>query len=201
MHLEAARFCAIDIETTGLDPKKDEMIALACMPICHLRIRVCDTFYTLIKPKQYSFSAMKYHGISRDNLRGAPVFEEVADEILNVLDGILIGHTVEFDLGFLKMNFKKSGVNFKRECLDIARVERWLRQKRGTPDMDVSFDAMMKAYGLKEYYRHNAAADAFFAAQIFQMQMRQMLALGVDTVEKVIKAAKRCGDAGCDFAF
>jgi DNA polymerase-3 subunit epsilon len=162
---------------------------------------VRDTFYTLIKPKQYSFSAMKYHGISRDNLIDAPVFEDVADEILKVLDGVLIGHCVEFDVGFLKTNFKKSGVNFRREFLDIARIERWLRQKRGTPDADLSFDAMMKAYGLKEYYRHNAAADAFFAAQIFQIQMRQMLALGVDTVDKVIKAAKRCGDAGCDFAF
>jgi DNA polymerase III epsilon subunit-like protein len=40
MHIEAAKFCAIDIETTGLDPKKDEIIALACVPIVHLRILV-----------------------------------------------------------------------------------------------------------------------------------------------------------------
>ena len=67
--------------------------------------------------------------------------------------------------------------------------------------MDLSFDAMMQFYGLKQYYRHNASADAFFAAQIFQMQMREMAALGVDTVDEVIKAAKSCRYAGCDFAF
>jgi len=201
MHIESAKFCAIDIETTGLNPEKDEMIAFACMPIFHLRILVRDTFYTLIKPKRYSFKSMRYHGISQDNLMDAPVFEVVADGILKVLDGILIGHSVEFDFSFLKMHFKKLGVNFRRGYLDIVMIERWLRQKRRNPDMDLSFDAMMQFYGLKQYYRHNASADAFFAAQIFQMQMREMAALGVDTVDEVIKAAKSCRYAGCDFAF
>jgi DNA polymerase III subunit epsilon len=201
MHIEDAKFCAVDIETTGLNPKKDEMIAFACMPIIQLRIQVRDTFQTLIKPKKYNFNTMKYHGISQDNLMEAPVFEDMADEIQHILDGILVGHSVEFDVSFLKMHFKTVGVNFRRECLDIAMIERWLRQKRGIPDMDLSLDAMMPCYGLKSYYRHNAAADAFFAAQIFQMQMRQMMALGVDTVDKVIKAARSCVYDGCDVAF
>lgn len=201
MHIEDAKFCAVDIETTGLNPKKDEMIALACMPIIQLRIQVRDTFQTLIRPKKYNLNAMKYHGISQDNLMEAPVFEDMADEIHHILDGILVGHSVEFDVSFLKMHFKTVGVNFRRACLDIAMIERWLRQKRGIPDMDLSFDAMMQRYGLQSYYRHNATADAFFAAQIFQMQMRQMMALGVDTVDKVIKAAKSCVNDGCDVAF
>jgi DNA polymerase-3 subunit epsilon len=201
MHINDAVFCAVDIETTGLNPKKDEIIALACMPILHMRIRVRDTFYTLIRPKRYSYSAMKYHGISKDNLMDAPVFEAAADEIIKVLDGILVGHSVEFDFSFLKKNFKNSGMKFKRECLDIVMIERWLRRKLRNPDMDLGFDAMMKAYGLKQYFRHNAVADAFFAAQIFQLQMRQMPALGIDTVDKLIKAAMSCRNADCDFAF
>jgi DNA polymerase-3 subunit epsilon len=201
MHIEDAKFCAIDIETTGLNPKKDEMIAFACVPIFHLRILVRDTFYTLIKPKRYSFKTMRYHGISKDNLMDAPVFDEVAEGILKLLEGVLVGHSVEFDFSFLRMNFKTLGVNFRREYLDIALVERWLRQKRRTADGDLSLDAMMEFYGLKQYYRHNASADAFFAAQIFQMQMREMLAFGVDTVDKVIKAAKSSRYADRDFAF
>jgi DNA polymerase-3 subunit epsilon len=201
MHIKSAKFCAIDIETTGLDPKKNEMIALACVPIVHLRILVRDTFYTLIKPRRYSFQAMRYHGISKDNLMDAPAFEEVADGILKILDGVLVGHSVEFDFSFLKKSFKTAGVNFKRECLDIAMVERWLRKKRRVADGDVGFDAMMKFYGLKQHYRHNASADAFFAAQIFQMQMREMLALGVDSVDAVIKAAKSSRYADSDLAF
>ncbi len=201
MDLKTAQFYAIDIETTGLNFDKDEIISFACVPVINLKILVRDTFYTLIKPKSYDYKAMRYHGISKDNLMDAPVFEEVSDRILKVLDGILVGHTVEFDFTFLKTNFKALGVKFKRDLIDIAMVERWLRRKRKMEEKDLSLDGMMAAYGLQRSYRHNAAADAFFAAQIFQIQLREMMALGFDSAEKVIKAAKSCRQAECDFAF
>ncbi len=201
MDLRTAKFYAIDIETTGLDFDKDEIISFACVPIINLKILVRDTFYTLINPKSYDYKAMKFHGISKDNLKDAPEFEEVSERILKISDGILVGHTIEFDFTFLKTNFKELGVRFKRDLIDIAMVERWLRRKRKADERDLSLDGMIATYGLKQYYRHNAAADAFFAAQIFQIQMREMMALGIGSAEKVIKAAKSCRHADCDFAF
>ncbi len=201
MDLKTAKFYAIDIETTGLDFDKDEIISFACVPIINLKILVKDTFYTLIKPKSYDYKAMRYHGISKDNLVNAPAFEEVSDRIRNTLDGILVGHSVEFDFTFLKTNFKALGVRFKRDIIDIALVERWLRLKWKTEENNFSLDGMIEAYGLKQYYRHNAAADAFFAAQIFQIQMREMMALGIDSAEKVIKAAKSVRHAEPGIAF
>ena len=64
MDLKTTKFYAIDIETTGLDFNKDEIISFACVPISNLKILVGDTFYTLIKPKRYNYKAMRYHGIS-----------------------------------------------------------------------------------------------------------------------------------------
>jgi len=199
--LKAAKFYAIDIETTGLDFDEDEIISFACVPIINLKILVRDTFYTLIKPKRYNYKAMRYHGISKDNLMDAPVFEEVSDRILKMLDGILVGHSVEFDLTFLKNNFKSLGVRFKRDIIDIAMVERWLTLKQKTEENNFTLDGIIATYGLKKYYRHNAAADAFFAAQIFQLQMREMMALGIDSVKKIIKAAKSCGHSEPGIAF
>ncbi len=201
MDLKTAKFYAIDIETTGLDLGKDEIISFACIPIINLRILVRDTFYTLIKPKRYNYKAMRYHGISKDDLMDAPLFEEVSERLLKVLDGILVGHTVEFDFTFLQTSFRALGVRFKRDIIDIAMIERWLGQKRNTDEKDVGLDGMIAGYGLKRYYRHNAAADAFFVAQIFQIQMREMMALGIDSAEKVIKAARSCKYADRDFAF
>src|SRR5271169_2332577 len=181
MDLKTAKFYAIDIETTGLDFNKDEIISFACVPIINLKILVRDTFYTLIKPKSYNYKAMRYHGISKDNLVGAPAFEEVSARIQKSMDGILVGHSVEFDFTFLKTKFKSLGMRFKRDLIDIAMVERWLRLKRKTEGNNLSLDGMMAAYGLKQCYRHDAAADAFFAAQIFQIQIREMTALGIDS--------------------
>lgn len=201
MHLEDARFCVIDIETTGLNLRKDEIIAFARVPIITMRILVHDSFYTMIKPRKYRIEAMKYHGISKDDLEAAPVFEEVAEKILQTLDGILVGYSVDFDYGFLRRYFKSLGVNLKRDLLDIAMIEKWLAQRQETEDLDLSFEAMMKGYGLRECYRHNASADAFFAAQIFQMQMRKLAALGVHGAEKVIKLAESCRYGDRSLAF
>jgi DNA polymerase-3 subunit epsilon len=201
MDLKTAKFYAIDIETTGLDLGKDEIISFACVPIINLKILVRATFYTLVKPKKYNYKAMRYHGISKDNLMDAPTFEDVSDRILKTLDGILVGHTVEFDFQFLKTAFKSLGVRFKRDLIDIAMVERWLRLKQKVEENDLSLDSMLATYGLEHYYRHNAAADAFFAAQIFQIQMREMRALGIDSAEKVIKAAKSRRHAEPGIAF
>jgi DNA polymerase III subunit epsilon len=188
---DESRFCSIDIETTGLSITNDEMIAFACVPMEKSKILVRDFYYTLVRPIKYSFDSMKYHGISKDNLADAPTFIDVADTILNVLDGVLIGYAVEFDYGFLKRYFKGLGVKFKRDVLDIAIVEKGLRHRMGDVDEDLSFEAMMSFYGLRPCYRHNACADAFLAAQIFQFQMRRLLALGLDSTDRVIKFAKR----------
>jgi hypothetical protein len=59
----------------------------------------------------------------------------------------------------------------------------------------------MKGYDLKQYYRHNAAADAFFAAQIFQIQMRKLLALGIESAEEVVQLAKHGMDVDHTFGF
>ena len=192
MDIETTRFCAIDIETTGLNPKTDEIIAFASIPILNMKILVRDAYYTLIKPEQYRIGAMKYHGISPGDLFNAPKFEDIASGLLEGLDGVLIGHSVHFDFDFLKRKFKSVGIKFKRDYLDIVLIERWLRQKRQITDMDLCFDAMMSYYGLKEFYRHNASADAFHSAQIFQIQMKEMVAFGMDTLKKVRRATSVC---------
>ncbi len=201
MDLKSAKFYAIDIETTGLDSTKDEIISFACVPMVNLKILVKDTYYTLIKPKSYNHKSMRYHGIGKADLEAAPEFADVAGRILDILDGPLVGHTVEFDFAFLKAKFRALGIRFKRDIIDIAMIERWLMLKRKTEERHLTLDDMIAAYGLKPHYRHNAAADAFFAAQIFQMQLREMSCLGVDSVRKVVKAAKSRPQINNGFAF
>ena len=201
MQLENAKFCAIDIETTGLDTKKDEIIAFACVPIVNLKILTQDSFYTMINPRKYKLEAMKYHGISKDDLESAPTFAGVAGTISQALDGILVGYCVEFDYAFLRRQLKSVGMKLKRDVVDIAMIEKWLTERQRGEEVDLRFEAMMKGYGLQLYYRHNAAADAFFAAQIFQIQMGKLLALGVESAEKMIQLAKRCRYADHTFGF
>ncbi len=186
------RFCAVDLETTGLDPTSDEIIALACVPLEHARILVKDAYYSLIRPPGYRLSAMKFHGISGQDLAKAPSFGEVAETVHRMTEGIIIGHSIHFDCALLSRDFKRLGLAFRREALDIALVERWLARECGPAGQDESFDSMLKRYGLRASYRHNAMADAFFAAQIFQLQMSRLERQGIRTVAQLKKAVKSC---------
>jgi DNA polymerase III subunit epsilon len=192
MYLRETKFCAIDVETTGLDIRHDELISFACVPIQDLKILVGQSYYTLILPKRHELEAMKYHGISQKDLETAPTFHEVAHRIMETTDGILVGHSVEFDYAFLRRHFKDQGIEFKRDILDIILIEKWLGRKCGRMGEDLTLEAMMSRYGLKESYRHNALADAFFVAQILQLELLKLSDLGIDSVKKLNKIVKSC---------
>lgn len=192
MALADERYCSVDLETTGLNVKKDEILSFASVPIRSSRIVVCDSYCTLIRPENYKLEAMKYHGISKTDLEGALPFTALADTILRSLDGILVGHSVEYDYRFLKRYFKKIGVKFKKDFIDINLVEKWLDQCCGKLGQTMPFEAIMERYGLEADYRHNALADAFFAAQVFQMQMMRLEQLGIESARQLIKAVNRC---------
>ncbi len=202
MDLHDTPYCAVDLETTGLDVKKDEIIAFAGIPMRHMKILVHDAYYTLVKPRKYRLESMKYHGISESELSDAPVFKDVAQHILDTLDGVLVGHCVAYDYEFLRLHFKKAGIKLKRHILDIVSAEKWLVQRNGcVEEPDLSLDGMMRKYGLKSYYRHNAFADAFFTAQIFQMQLPELMRHGVHTVDGLVRIARQQDYSCHDLAF
>lgn len=190
MNLQDALFCSIDVETTGLDIDKDEIIAFASLPIKQGRIIVHDAYYTLIKSERYSIESMKFHGIGERDLDKTPRFEEIAPKLLIRMNGILVGHTVEFDYKMLKKQFKKIGKKLRKDTVDIVAVEQWLEEKTGRAASDLTLDGLMAKYGLKSHYRHNAFADAFFTAQIFQFELLELSRLGIQTTEGLVRIAK-----------
>lgn len=203
MNVRDADFCVIDLETTGLDLRRDKIIAFACVPMRGMKILVNNSFYTLIKPEKYKLRAMKYHGISQYDLKDAPTFEEISNKILERLNGIVVGHAVEIDMAFLKKYFKKIGVKFERQTIDIALLEKWLGERLGErkTNENLTLDALIKSYGLKATYRHNALADAFFTAQIFQIQLLKLLKYGVNSVDRILGIVSSCKLSKCDFIF
>jgi DNA polymerase-3 subunit epsilon len=190
MQLEEARFCAIDVESTGLDTRHDEVVAFASVPMTGSRILAGAATYILIRPVAYKMEAMKYHGISGRDLETAPTFNEAAESILSALNGILVGHSVEFDYRLLQRLLKLQHIKLEREIIDIVMVEKWLCRKAGKLCMDLTFEAMMERYGIKESYRHNALADAFFSAQMFQKQLLVLSERGIVTLSQLQKAMK-----------
>ncbi|MBK8171689.1 MAG: 3'-5' exonuclease [Sandaracinaceae bacterium] len=100
-------FAVIDFETTGLDHQNDRVLEMA---IVWFRGGVVEKAQNwLINPTiPVPEESRKVHGIGDEELRGAPTFAEVADEIEQLLDGrIPVAYNAEFDRRFLHAEFSR----------------------------------------------------------------------------------------------
>ena len=91
----------LDLEMTGLSPQGDRICEVA---VCRGRAGVIEReFQTLVKPAvPMSKGARACHGITDRMLFGAPVFGEIAGDVVVALQGaVVVCHNVDFDMGFL----------------------------------------------------------------------------------------------------
>jgi DNA polymerase-3 subunit epsilon len=205
VEIRKAFFSVVDVETTGLNSKKDEIIALAIIPMKGLEIDLGNAYYSLIRPRILKAEGIAIHGLGPGSLKGARKLEEVAKEALHLLsDRILVGHSINFDYKFLERSFDSIGVEFKnKERIDIALLElviRKLMSEVASLD-DLSLESLAKKYGIKIIYRHNALADAFFAAYVFQRQLLRLLRIGINTTGELLRIYKRVSGDEAKFSF
>lgn len=100
---------AVDVETTGLFPTVDRVIEIAIV-VMEIDGRPVRRFSSLVNPMR-DVGPTSIHGISAEDVSGAPTFAQLAGQIVAALDGVvaLVGHNVWFDNSFLKSEFARLG--------------------------------------------------------------------------------------------
>ena len=98
----------VDLEMTGLDPTKDHVVE-----VCIERWRGDkkeDAIESLVRPPARAGGNAHVHGIDEASLAAAPTFDQIADDILRILDGaIFVAHAAEYDAMFLIAEMKRAG--------------------------------------------------------------------------------------------
>ncbi len=204
MNLREARFASVDLETTGLNPKKDEIIAVGIVPLDGTRILAGKAYYTLVKPREFSIEAVKVHGIDPRQLESAPSFSEVADEIYERLhERVIVGHAAAMDYRFLRKAMNSAGYELTNPVIDIAVLEKVLAERLGENVVweQQTLEGLAEKYGVRCSYRHNALADAFIAAQIFQIQLLKLIKYGVNTLERLLELLESAVEKSGRFNF
>jgi len=204
LNLRDARFAVVDVEITGLNLRKDEIISIGIVPMRGTRILAGESYHTLVRPSKYRLKSMRIHGIDPKTLERAPKFSEIANDVKERIgDSIVVGHAVEIDVDFLKKSFKSVGMDFKNRYVDVAIIEKWLCDRLGERKCtaDLNLDSLIKAYNLSGRFRHDALADAFFTAQIFQIQLLKLLKYGVTSLERVLSILDASKVSKIDFIF
>ena len=166
-------YTIIDIETTGLDPARDEIIEVSA-----LKVRngvVVDTFSTLVNPDvPLSDFIVEFTGITQEMLDDiAPNITGVmADMQKFIADDILIGHNVNFDINFLYDAFiKHLGEPLKNDFVDTLRLAR--ATFRNLPHHTLSFLAY--ELNLPAEVEHRALGDCECTFELYKTLVAEMI--------------------------
>jgi len=190
--LSKIRFNALDIETTSLD-KNAEILSIAIVPMLGTRILIRDCYSTFIKSKRINAKSIKIHGIDIKTIESAPRFEEVSEIIFKKLEnGVVVGCDIEFDVSILKKYFSNQDLKFDPMRIDILQIERYIRRKTAGRNIN-TFDELIRIYRLDDFYRHSALVDAYYSAQIFQLQLKRLMLHGI-SLEELLRIGKRRED-------
>ena len=109
--LEETNFSILDTETTGLHVEKgDQIISVASLRVCNLKISEEKILNELVNPKmKIPEASIKIHNITDDKVQSKPTLFEINEKILRFIKkSILVGHNINFDINFLKENSKGS---------------------------------------------------------------------------------------------
>ncbi len=165
------RQIVLDTETTGMDIKLgNRVIEIGCVEIVNRRL-TGNNFHVYINPERDSEEgALEVHGLTTEFLSDKPLFEDIAQEFVNYINGAeLIIHNAGFDVPFLNNELQKLEGN-QSVIKDICSVVDTLsiaRQKH--PGQKNTLDALCKRYNVDNSGRelHGALLDAELLADVF----------------------------------
>lgn len=162
-------YCSIDLETTGLDFKNDEIISIGAAQIQSGRIITEANYYREVRPKQIpSPSSIRIHGIRAVDLESAPPIGEIMPEFGERLRGrVVVAHAAWVENAFLKDRLEAVNVDFSKRLIDTAGLARTCGIVEVDLDHEPSLEHLARSLHLPAYSPHHALGDALTTAIIF----------------------------------
>lgn len=188
--LKELRCVVFDTETTGLHPSSgDEIISIGAVRVTNGRIVRSETFEKLINPGMtIPKPSIRFHGITDKDVRGKPNAATVLPQFHQFCGtAALVAHNAAFDMKFLELKEKTSGVRFSNPVLDILLLSAFLHDHTD----DHSLAATAKRLGVKVTGRHSALGDALTEAQIFLAMLDPLADRGVVSLGDALDVSKK----------
>jgi len=186
------RMVFFDVETTGLKSAEgDRIIEIGLIELVNRKPEK-EIYYRLNPEREIDAEATQVHGITAQDLVGEKKFSEVAEELLNFIDGdTLVAHNASFDVGFLDAELALAGLNKTRgkvvDTLEMARKKR--------PGQRNSLDALCADYSIDTSARekHSALVDTRLLVQVYLALTGGQGAFDLDDQKLVQQAANAEG--------
>ena len=177
----------LDTETTGLDPNQGHRIIEIAAVEFNNRQSTNKKYHSYINPeREIDAAAEEVHGLSLEFLQDKPLFQDVAQDFLNFIQGAeLIIHNAPFDVGFINAELGRLGLA-KLEENEVHITDSLQFAKDLRPGQRNSLDALCRAYDIDNSERtlHGALLDAQLLGEVFIAMTRGQEAISIDFVEE-----------------
>ena len=173
----------LDLETSGLDMRRDIVLSIGAVVIESGGIALGDQFEsTLLRPAQKVSESVLIHGIAPSELEAG---EEPAEALLDLLEFIgdspILAFHAGFDQRMLTRAVKQTlGYKLRHPFIDVAELAPML-----CPDnrpRHNGLDEWCAHFGLQVLQRHHASADALVTAEIALILFSKARRQGLDSL-------------------
>lgn len=176
-------FAALDLETTGLDPETDAIIEIGVVKF--RGETVLDTWSTLVRPERpIPPAVVELTGIRPEEAAQAPPLRAVLPRLRAIVgDAILVGHSIDQDLAFLR----RHGLFLDHEALDTYELAAILVPYAGGHGLAT----LAHDLGIPVGTVHRALEDARLTHRLFLALFERACQLPEPILEEIVRHAAR----------
>ncbi len=156
-------YTALDLETTGLNPKTDRIIEIGAVKV--RRGEATDRFWSFVNPgRALDERVVGLTGICDGMLADAPKINDLTGPLLEFIgDDVLVGHRILFDYSFVKKAAVDQSMVFHKMGIDTLKLSRKL-----LPELESRrLGFLCRHYGI-EHTAHRALGDALAASDLYR---------------------------------
>ena len=189
-NLSKLTYTVFDLETTGLNPTEgDEIISVGAVRIVNGRLLQNERFEQLVDPRRsVPWTSVRIHGIHPEMLEGMPTIDEVLPMFYDFAkDTILVAHNAAFDMRFLQLKEKQSGVRFVNPVLDTLLLSAVVHPSHE----DHNLEAIAKRLGVRILARHTAMGDAVATGEMLLKFLPLLSQQKIFTLKQALAASQK----------
>jgi len=168
----------LDCETTGLNPRIDEVIAVAAIVIRDNHIMTSKAYRAVIRSDRVpTAQSIKIHRLrAHDVALGRPM-HEVLPGLLRFIGGRpIVGYYVDFDVRMLdKYVLRYIEAKLPNRRIEVSEIYFALKYGGAPPGtvLDLRFQSILADLGIPSLEQHDAFNDALMTAMMY-VQLRDM---------------------------
>uniref|UniRef100_UPI0035689634 3'-5' exonuclease n=1 Tax=Hydrogenophaga sp. TaxID=1904254 RepID=UPI0035689634 len=148
-----------------------------------------ECFEQLVDPgRDIPAASIPIHGIQPEMLRGQPSIAQVLPSFhAFAQDTVLVAHNAAFDMRFLQLQEKPTGIVFEQPVLDTLLLSALVHPNQDSHRLE----AIAERFNLTIIGRHTAMGDAMVTAEVFLKLIPLLAEKGIHTLGQAREAAQK----------